>query len=88
MNVGIICACMPAIYSLFKYYFPQVFSGTAHGMSRVTGVSENRSGVRTPAFVPYDSRKDEKEIGDDDVRLVDLESVSNYNDGVAPGTAL
>ncbi|KAH0832583.1 hypothetical protein FOPE_01153 [Fonsecaea pedrosoi] len=88
MDVGVICACMPAMYSLFKYYFPQILSGTAQGKSKASGVvvSGSRSGARTPGL-QFDRRRDDKDGGNDFVRLVDLESVKEERVGTAPGTA-
>ncbi|OAP59241.1 hypothetical protein AYL99_06539 [Fonsecaea erecta] len=86
MDVGVICACMPAIYSLFKHYFPKVIGGTVHGKSKGSGLSGSRSGARTPA-IQLDRRRDAKDGGQDFVRLVDLESVKDDRVGFAPGTA-
>ncbi|KIX09440.1 uncharacterized protein Z518_00520 [Rhinocladiella mackenziei CBS 650.93] len=79
MDVGVICACMPALYSLFKYYFPQVFSGTVQSKSTGNGTSGGRSGARTPG-IALERRKDG---GEDFVRLVDLENVKDVRPGIA-----
>ncbi|KIW23700.1 uncharacterized protein PV07_11879 [Cladophialophora immunda] len=86
MDVGVICACMPAMYSLFKHYFPKIIGSTVQGKSKASGLSGSRSGARTPG-IQFDRRKDDKDGGQDFVRLVDLESVKEDRVGTAPGTA-
>lgn len=80
LHVGIICACMPALYSLFKHYFPQVFSGTVQGKSTKGSNTGRSSGNRTPV-IHMDLRKDENK--GDFHPLVDIESVQDGRPGVA-----
>ncbi|EXJ56350.1 uncharacterized protein A1O5_12617 [Cladophialophora psammophila CBS 110553] len=86
MDVGVICACMPAMYSLFKHYFPKIVAGTIQSKSKVSGAYGSRSGAGTPG-IQFDRRKDDKDGGQDFVRLVDLESVKGDRVGTGPGTA-
>ncbi|KAF2848605.1 hypothetical protein T440DRAFT_491031 [Plenodomus tracheiphilus IPT5] len=49
MDVGVMCACMPALHSLFKRYWPKVFGATTWdklaGGSGVSGASASHGGV-------------------------------------------
>ena len=84
MDVGVICACMPAMYSLFKHYFPQAFDGTSFGKSRTSGASGSRSGTGIPG-TQASWRRDKKDDVEDTVRLVDLRKLRH--DHITPGTA-
>ncbi|KAK2000998.1 CFEM domain-containing protein [Colletotrichum falcatum] len=47
--VGIICACMPAIYALFSVMFPKVFGTTQRGAkSNYANLSEQKNPASTP----------------------------------------
>jgi hypothetical protein len=43
LNVCIICACMPAIYSLIKTFMPKLVSGTVQGTYGTYGKTDPRS---------------------------------------------
>lgn len=49
MDVGVMCACMPALHSLFKRWWPKVFGATTWGKSTgksgVSGASASNGGV-------------------------------------------
>lgn len=79
MDVGIICASMPALYSLFKHLFPQVFTGTMRSRSSGKGILSTSSGI-TAAETPSDRRNQDTK---DFLPLVDIESVRDNRLGIA-----
>ncbi|KAJ9604842.1 hypothetical protein H2200_010957 [Cladophialophora chaetospira] len=83
MDVGVICACMPAMYSLFKHFFPQAFDGTGLRKSKSTPFGSRNTPA--PPEMQSDKGWDSKGDVEDTVRLVDLGTI-RY-DHVPPGTA-
>ncbi|KAK6380315.1 hypothetical protein LTS17_005504 [Exophiala oligosperma] len=87
LHVGIICACMPALYSLFKHYFPQVFGGgTVRGKSTkgsTKGSNTGRSSRGASPAIHLDFQKDDNK--DNFHPLVDVESIRGDS---RPGVAL
>lgn len=71
MDVGVICACLPAIRSLLMHMFPTVFKSTTHGS---TMASMSRG---TPAGSRLDKISHKpKEDTSDFVPLVDMDTSS------------
>ena len=82
MDVGVICACMPALYSLFKHLFPRAFAGTMNGSKSSgnfgKGIVSAGSGY-TAASTPAERRQDTKDF----LPLVDIENVRDNRPGIA-----
>ncbi|KEF52895.1 uncharacterized protein A1O9_10800 [Exophiala aquamarina CBS 119918] len=82
MDVGIICACMPALYSLFKHLAPRAFGGTMNSKSSGNfgkGIVSAGSGI-TAAETPADRRAQDTK---DFLPLVDIENVRDNRPGIA-----
>ena len=83
MDVGVMCSCMPALYSLFKHFFPQVWSGTMRSKPSSKGgiLSSGISGT----IVKSADRQSMRRTGDtkDFLPLVDIEPVHDNRPGLA-----
>lgn len=79
MDVGIICACMPALYSLFKHLFPQAFAGSMHTRGSGKGILSKSSGI-TAGETPAERRNQDTK---DFLPLVDIENVRDNRPGIA-----
>ncbi|KAK2804840.1 hypothetical protein FQN51_001482 [Onygenales sp. PD_10] len=76
IHVGIICACMPAMRSLFRRIFPKVFSYTEHSKSGTFGTfnSHEDSMMRSADRLSQAKKLQES----DAVPLVDVQRQQNY----------
>ncbi|PGH09595.1 hypothetical protein AJ79_05651 [Helicocarpus griseus UAMH5409] len=78
IHVGIICACMPAMRSLFRKMFPVLFSYTEHPKSGTFGAmsgSREESMMRSAERL---SQKPKKLHDSDSVPLVEVETGRHY----------
>lgn len=74
MDVGVICACLPAMRSLFLHLFPGVFGTTVQGSTAATLSRSNPTASRLDKI----SQKP-KEDTSDFVPLVDMDNSSQAN---------
>ena len=83
VDVGVICACLPAIRSLLRRALPSVFGGTSHGAA--AGYSKNSSFMSRSAGASsrLDSVRVSPRMKDEDtshfVPLVDVEHKNGHH---------
>ncbi|KAJ4347788.1 uncharacterized protein N0V89_009158 [Didymosphaeria variabile] len=78
MDIGVMCACMPALHSLFKRIWPKVFGGTAR--DKLTGRS-GTSGLSASLGADRSQRSHKNTDTKDFIPLMDVNSTEAQKEG-------